>query len=107
MPTIQANPFPDLILGTNDGQSADERLIQATKKGLKNSSYQLYYNTPFKGGNITRHFGQPKKNIHALQLEMCKNLYMDDAEINYHPARAETMQLTLKNTFELLLKIRN
>lgn len=104
VPTIQEAPFPDLILGTNDGQSADDSLIQTTKKGLSGDAFQLSYNTPFKGGNITRHFGQPKNNIHALQLEMCKNLYMDDAEINYDSVRAEQMQLTLRNTFELLLK---
>ncbi len=103
VPTIQKDPFPDLILGTNDGQSADDRLIQVTKKGLSAGTYQLSYNTPFKGGNITRHFGKPNKKIHALQLEMCKNLYMDDVEINYHPERAKKMQQTLQNTFEQLI----
>ncbi len=103
VPTIQEAPFPDLILGTNDGQSANEQLIQVAKKGLSTSKFELSYNTPFKGGNITRHFGKPKNKIHALQLEMCKNLYMDDTEVNYHPERAERMQVILKHTFEQLI----
>ena len=104
VPTIQEAPFPDLILGTNDGQSADEQFIQAAKKGLTTSEVELSYNTPFKGGNITRNFGRPKNKIHALQLEMCKDLYMDDAELKYHPSRAEKMRGTLQNTFEQLIK---
>lgn len=107
VPTIQEAPFPDLILGTNDGKSANDQLIQASKKGLNSSEFELSYNAPFKGGNITRHFGKSKNNIHALQLEMCKNLYMDDAELNYHPERAKKMQGILKNTFEQLINTIN
>ena len=104
VPTIQKAAFPDMILGTNDGQSANTQFIQLAKKGLKSSEFNLANNTPFKGGNITRHFGKPTKDIHALQLEMCKDLYMDDAELNYHPQRAEKMQYLLKHTFQLLIE---
>jgi len=104
VPTIQAKPFPDLILGTNDGQTADSRLIKTVKDNLSNSPYELSYNHPFKGGNITRHFGNPTENIHAFQLEMAKDLYMDDTETQYHSERAAKVKEILISTFEALIK---
>jgi len=104
VPTIQKAPFPDLILGNNDGNTADQALIQSTLEGLKTSGLKVSHNTPFKGGNITRHFGIPTQNIHALQLEMVKTLYMDDSETVFHQERATEIRKALKNTFELLIK---
>ena len=104
VPTIQRAPFPAMILGTNDGQSATESIIQIAKLGLSSGAYELSYNHPFKGGNITRHFGDPKNNIHALQLEMIKTLYMDDTEMVYRSERAEQLRAVLKNTFKLLIE---
>ena len=103
VPTIQESPFPDLVLGTNDGQSADDSLIQVAKKALSADRYELSYNNPFKGGNITRYFGKPQNGIHALQLEMVKMLYMDDQELNYHSERANNVRRVLKNTFKELI----
>lgn len=104
VPSIHPTPFPSFILGTNDGQSANVSLIEAAKQGLKTSGQDFSYNHPFKGGNITRHFGKPSENIHALQLEMVKTLYMDDTELIYHPERANKLKTSLKNTFNLLIK---
>ena len=103
VPTIHSEPFPDLILGTNDGQTAATDLIQVVKNSLSNSAYELSDNYPFKGGNITRHFGNPSANIHTFQLEMAKDVYMDDTETAYHPKRAAKIKATLINTFETLI----
>ncbi|MFK7980778.1 MAG: N-formylglutamate amidohydrolase [Saprospiraceae bacterium] len=105
VPTIQTAPFPDLILGTNDGQTADNELIAVVKNSLGNSPYDLSYNHPFKGGNITRYFGNPSEHIYAFQLEMAKDLYMDDTETQYHPERAAKMKEALIATFEELIRV--
>jgi N-formylglutamate deformylase len=98
VPTIQKNRFPDLILGSVDGLSADQRLIDVALKGLETGVYTLRYNHPFKGGYITRNFGKPDKHQHALQLEMSKVNYMDDSERKYDPGRAEKIGEVLYNT---------
>ncbi len=95
VPAIQTKAFPDLILGSADGSTAHPLLINAALEALS-GVYQTHHNTPFKGGYITRHFGQPAHNQHALQLEMSKDLYMDDSETQYHKDRACQMQDTLK-----------
>lgn len=102
VPTIRKEVFPDMILGNNDGKTASQEIIQAALNGLQSGEFKVNHNTPFKGGYITRSFGDPQNNIHALQLEMNKILYMDDQELNYHPERASQVQSVLKTTFNLL-----
>jgi N-formylglutamate deformylase len=101
VPSIQSAAFPDLILGSADETSAATPLIDAAI-GTLSSTYQINHNTPFKGGYITRHFGQPNRNQHALQLEMCKDLYMDNAEMEYNEIRAQRMQHALKKCLQTM-----
>jgi N-formylglutamate amidohydrolase len=46
---------------------------------LTTPGYTLDVDGRFKGGYITRHYGQPAQRIHAVQLEMCQSTYMDEA----------------------------
>ncbi len=103
VPTIRKEKFPDLILGDNDEQTADAQLIEIAHQGLKQSDYQVNHNTPFKGGYITRYFGNPNKNIHALQLEMVKSLYMQADELTFDEQKAERVRKILKPIFQQLI----
>ncbi|KAI3602683.1 N-formylglutamate deformylase (plasmid) [Cupriavidus necator H850] len=74
--------LPDLNFGTNAGASCSPALLEAvlrplqTAPGAKEFSYVV--NGRFKGGYITRHYGAPEDGIHAIQLEMCQSVYMDE-----------------------------
>lgn len=103
VPTIRKEPFPDLILGDNDEQSAAKEIIEIALGGLQAGKYQVNHNTPFKGGHLTRHFGRPAKRVHALQLEMCKTHYMNDDETTFNEARAQAMRKLLRPVFEKLI----
>ncbi len=102
--TIHPYKFPDLILGDVDGTSASSNLISNTLKNLGNGPYQLSHNSPFKGGYITRRFGDPENDIHALQLELTKVNYMNDMETDYDISRAGEMRKVLQSTFEELIR---
>lgn len=104
VPGIRSEDFPDLILGDNDETSASAELIKATIDSLQNKGYEFSHNYPFKGGYITRSFGKPAENIHALQLEMCKTNYMDCSEMCYDDISAERIQLVLKEMFWKLIE---
>ncbi len=108
VPTIHKEKFPDLILGDADGTSASPGLIETAINNLESAGYGFSHNYPFKGGHITRYFGKPSENQHALQLEMTKMNYMDDAEKKYDGTRANKMrkvlQTTLSSLTELLLE---
>lgn len=103
VPTIHPEPFPDLILGDADGTSASPGVIEAALGVLDHSGYRTLHNTPFKGGYITRHFGRPGHQQHALQLEMTKVNYMDDSERTYDAARAGKMRKVLRDVFLKLI----
>jgi N-formylglutamate deformylase len=98
VPTIQKERFPDLILGSADEKSASQDLIQSALTTLSSKKYQLNHNHPFKGGFITRNYGKPQENFHALQLEMTKVNYMDDTETHYDQERAARMRELLSKT---------
>ncbi len=102
--TIQNDPFPDMILGNNDEKTAQPQLIKIALESLRSGDYEVAHNHPFKGGHITRYFGDPENQIHTLQLEMNKILYMDDNEITYNKARAARVQGLLKSCMENLVK---
>jgi N-formylglutamate deformylase len=103
VPTIRKEAFPEMILGDNDEKSADKKLIEITLSEL-GKGYQVNHNDPFKGGHITRYFGDPSNHIHALQLERNKNLYMDDSERKFDVNRANKMREILKANFSKLIE---
>ena len=103
VPTIRKEPFPDLILGDNDEQSADKEIIEIALNNLRAGKYGVNHNTPFKGGHITRHFGKPETGVHALQLEMSKINYMNDDELTFNENRAEKVRKLLRPVFEQLI----
>lgn len=105
VPTISEEKFPDLILGDNDGKSAADKFIRTALQQLKQSPFQVEHNYLFKGGHITRYFGKPENNVHALQLEMTKTNYMDKTEKTYYPELANKMRKTLRQTFEALIEV--
>lgn len=101
--SIQKDPFPDFILGNNDRKTASDSIIQTALSSLKKSDWRINHNTPFKGGFLTRSKGNPNENIHALQLEMSKDLYMSNNELDYDVKKAESVKILLKSTFENLI----
>ena len=107
VPTIQAAPFPDLILGDNDEKSASKEVIEIALNNLQAGKFGVNHNSPFKGGNITRYFGNPQNTIHALQLEMAKTNYMDDDELNFNEERANEVRKVLRPVFEKLIAFLN
>jgi len=107
VPTIRKENFPDLILGNNDEKTAHPTLIKSALNSLISNNVEVTHNTPFKGGHITRYFGDPENGIHSLQLEMVKKLYMDDDELTFSEERANEIRKTLLPTFEKLIKSLN
>ena len=54
-------------------------------KGLLVTLRKVCRNIPFSGGYITQLYGQPSKNIHAVQVEISRALYMDEKSIRKNP----------------------
>ena len=79
LPRLFEGKLPDLNLGTADGASCAPDILAAIGERLPGCGYTSALNGRFKGGYITRHYGSPAEDIHAVQLEMCQSTYMDEA----------------------------
>ena len=53
----------------------------SSAKTFTDQGYRVARNHPYAGGFITEHYGQPRQNIHALQIEINRALYMDEEQI--------------------------
>jgi N-formylglutamate deformylase len=108
VPRFFNGKLPDFNFGTADSSSCDTSLQDALAATMLTSihakAYSHVFNGRFKGGYITRNYGVPKTNIHALQLEMSQCIYMEenppykyDAElaINVKPLLADLLETCL------------
>jgi len=104
VPTINKDKFPDLIIGTLDGQTCHNSIENSALSILRSKDFEVSLNAPFKGGFITRNYADAKNGIHTLQLEMCKDIYMDENETKLDSTKADKISRLLKNTFQILSK---
>jgi len=79
LPRFFAGRLPDFNLGTASGASCDDSLAQTLLSIARaERRYSAVLDGRFKGGYITRHYGQPAQGIHAIQLELAQCTYMQE-----------------------------
>jgi len=105
IPWLFEGALPALNIGTANGDSAHEVIAQAVMQVCRSAGPLSHVlNGRFKGGYITRHYGRPADHVHALQLEMCQNLYMQEAPpFAYDPALAAQVQPQLRAMLQAAL----
>ena len=72
---------PDFIVGDRFGTSASVALSEAAIRLLTAMGYTVAHNKPYAGGYITEHYGRPVQAVHALQIEVNRALYMNEATL--------------------------
>jgi N-formylglutamate deformylase len=108
VPRFFAGRLPDLNLGTASGASCLAELQACAARVLAEAEgFTHVVNGRFKGGWITRHYGQPHNGVHALQLEMAQDCYMDEAPpYRWDPARASRLAKVLQRLVRTLTMFR-
>ena len=71
--------LPDVIIGDRFGKSCDDELVGHIVDYLTNTGLTVTRNKPYAGGFITEHYGRPQRGLHAVQIEINRALYMDEA----------------------------
>ncbi len=66
----------DFVLGDAHGTTCDPAIVRLVEQVLSGLGYRVRRNDPYSGGYITRHYGRPRENTHALQIEIARDLYM-------------------------------
>lgn len=71
----------DIVLGDRFGAACAGVLPTRVERELDTLGYRVTRNTPYAGGYTTEHYGQPARRVHALQIEMNRALYLDEATL--------------------------
>ena len=79
------HPPSDFVLGDAHGTACAPPIIRRAEQVLGDLGYRVRRNDPYAGGYITRHYGRPRERVHALQVEVCRPLYMDEARMDKLP----------------------
>ena len=103
VPRLFEGKLPDINLGTNDGRSCSPLLAKELVQCLSaQSRFSHVLNGRFKGGYITRCYGQPDHGVHALQIELAQLAYMDELGPLYEESRAAALIALLHEVVALL-----
>ena len=94
----------DIVIGDNFGKSCSSRIRNYMINFFKQNNLNVTLNTPYAGGYITRNYGKKEIGYHTVQIEINKQLYMD--ENNYElNANLEKLQKTFSKLFNEFLNI--
>ncbi len=102
LPWLFDGKLPDLNIGTANGAAAHPSITEAIAQVCESQNrYTHVVNGRFKGGYITRHYGKPAQQVHAIQLEQCWSTYMlEQSPYAYAPAIAAQIQPLIKSMMQ-------
>jgi N-formylglutamate deformylase len=107
VPSLFVGVLPEFNFGTRDDAScpravADQLLDLVTSDG----KYGAVLNGRFKGGYITLQYGRPKERVYAVQLELSRRVYMDEAAgTGWNPERAQPAAALISQVLERYLEV--
>jgi len=86
MPSSQAQSQDgaEIVLGDAHGTACAPRVMRIFEEGFREAGYSVRRNDPYAGGYTTRHYGRPREGLHAIQIEIARSLYMNEARIEPH-----------------------
>jgi N-formylglutamate deformylase len=108
--------LPHLNIGTNNGATCDSTLTASIESVCDKSGFTRVTNGRFRGGWTTRHYGDPARGIHAVQMELaCRGYMAEPAEPftsnnwppAYDPAKATALRTTLNSAVQACLAFAN
>ncbi|MCT4558177.1 MAG: N-formylglutamate amidohydrolase [Pelagimonas sp.] len=75
---------PQVVLGDRFGASAAPEIVDQIEAAFVDVGLRVARNAPFAGAFSTQYYGRPSRHQHAVQIEIDRSLYMDEAKIEPH-----------------------
>ncbi len=85
----------DVVPGNLDDQSCTPALLRAVVDHFAAADFSVRPNDPYKGQYTTMRHGRPAQGVHALQLELNRDLYMDERTFELVQAKAARLRAVL------------
>ncbi|MDE0046879.1 MAG: N-formylglutamate amidohydrolase [bacterium] len=83
----------DIVLGDRFGTSCAPAVSRAATAALQAQGATVRRNNPYPGGHITMRYGRPDLGMHAIQIEVDRRLYLDEATVEPTAGMAATARL--------------
>lgn len=96
IPRLFPGELPVMNIGTNDGAACDLELAEPIAAIASASRFSAVVNGRFKGGYITRTFGNPAQGVHAVQMELACRGYLREP---VGPVAPDTWPVPFEATF--------
>ena len=106
VPRFFDGQLPDFNFGDFNHKSCSIRLTDRLSEWTI-ENYSKVVNGRFKGGYITRAYGDPANNIHGIQLELSQATYMNEDSLQFAPEKAEQVSKTLHAMFDIFFDFIN
>jgi N-formylglutamate amidohydrolase len=104
VPRLFDGQLPDINIGTAHGASCSSALQESIEVALDRQTVcSRVVNGRFVGGYITRHYGQPDRNIHAVQLELSQSRYLNETTGEWDESRAAETAAVLRDIVNTIL----
>lgn len=71
----------DIVLGDRFGTACAPELTRLVEREWEAMGYRVARNAPYAGGYTTEHYGRPAEGVHALQIEINRAAYLDEAAL--------------------------
>lgn len=102
--TLDSGHRPDVVLGDRFGASADPAIVDAIAAAFAAEGLRAARNTPFAGAYVTKFYGRPSQNQHAVQIEIDRALYMDEGRIEPN-ANFDSVREMLSRVMQRIMQI--
>ena len=92
---------PDIVLGDRHGTSCSPWITQHLEDALRAHGLKVSRNRPYAGGYITQKYGRPREGVHAIQIEINRMLYMNEATLKRSRgfSRLQTLLIDVMSRF--------
>lgn len=75
---------PHVVLGDRHGSAASPRVVRRVEEELERAGWRVARNRPYAGGHVVERHGRPAARRHAVQVEVRRDLYLDEATLAPH-----------------------
>jgi N-formylglutamate amidohydrolase len=95
----------DIVPGDLEGTSCSRMVRWSVEQHYREANYTVTPNDPYQGGWITRHYGNPDDDVHAIQIEVNRDLYMNEETFEIDDEGLERLRTTCASLLPRLTKI--
>lgn len=96
----------DVVPGTRGGTTAHPQLIELVDQHFRRAGLSVRHDDPYRGGYTTAHYGKPSENVHVVQIELNRALYVDERTGRPKTAELEALKTVLHGLVRAAAELR-